>query len=162
VFRLDLQASDLPDASVDLVLTPHVLEHVPDTDRALAELHRILVPGGSIHLQVPLLQAATAPPVTPEFHGDDTPVFWRFGWDLTERLRTHGFSTSVLVTRPFADAVRTDRAWPLPHSREFDVAGILAAAPPDDLVVVADTATVRQMGFEPGYMFVTWEARRPA
>jgi SAM-dependent methyltransferase len=160
--RIDLQAIDLPDRSVGLVLTPHVLEHVPDTDRALSELFRILVPGGAIHLQVPLLQAATAPPTSPEFHGDDTPVFWRFGWDLTERLRAHGFSTTVLVTRSLADAVHTDRTWPLPHSREFDVAGILAAASSEDLVVVAETSTTRQMGFEPGYMFATWEARRPA
>ena len=29
--QIDLQSIDLPDASVDVVLTPHVLEHVPET-----------------------------------------------------------------------------------------------------------------------------------
>ena len=37
--QLDLQRIDLPDASLDVVLTPHVLEHVPDTAKALDELH---------------------------------------------------------------------------------------------------------------------------
>jgi acyl-ACP thioesterase len=36
-------------------------------------------------LQVPVLQGRTAPPVEPEFHGDNTPVFWRFGPELTDR-----------------------------------------------------------------------------
>lgn len=80
VVQLDLQAIDLPDASVDVVLTPHVLEHVPDTDRALAELFRILTPGGSVFLQVPLPQAVTGVPAEPEYHGDHTLVFFRFGW----------------------------------------------------------------------------------
>jgi SAM-dependent methyltransferase len=85
--RLDLQAIDLPDACVDVLLCAHVLEHVPDTDKALAELHRVVAPGGHLLLQVPVLQGRTAPPGEPEFHGDDTPVFWRFGFDLTARLR---------------------------------------------------------------------------
>jgi ubiquinone/menaquinone biosynthesis C-methylase UbiE len=45
---LDLQSIVLPDASVDVVLTPHVLEHVPDTDRALSELLRVLRPAGHV------------------------------------------------------------------------------------------------------------------
>lgn len=157
--RVDLQAIDLPDASLDVVLTPHVLEHVPDTDRALAELHRVLAPGGVVLLQVPLLQAATAPPAEPEFHGDDTPVFWRFGWDLTDRLRDHGFEVSVLVPQALAEAAGA--GWPGPSSPEFDADAIARAADPAALTVVADAAASRQQGFEPGYQFVTWRASRP-
>ena len=62
MLRLDLQAIDLPDATVDVLLTPHVVEHVPDTDRALAEIHRILAPGGRMYLQVPVLQGRTGTP----------------------------------------------------------------------------------------------------
>ena len=88
--QLDLQQIDLPDASVDVILTPHVLEHVPDTDRALSELFRVIAPGGRMYLQVPLSRGQTAAPTTPEFHDDNTPVFWNFGWDLTDRRASGG------------------------------------------------------------------------
>lgn len=156
--RVDLQDIDLPDASLDVILTPHVLEHVPDTDRALAEIRRVLAPGGTMYLQIPLLQAVTAPPVEPEFHGDDTPVFWRFGWDLTDRLRSQGFDVSVLVPQSLAD--RAGAGWPGESSPEFDADAIVRAAAPQDLTVVADDTSSRLQGFEPGYMFVTWRAVR--
>ena len=35
MIKLDLQDMALPDSSVDVVLTPHVLEHVPGTEQAL-------------------------------------------------------------------------------------------------------------------------------
>ena len=71
--QIDLQQIDMPDASVDVILTPHVLEHVPDTGRALAELFRVVAPGGRVYLQVPLVYGVTAAPTVPEFHADNTP-----------------------------------------------------------------------------------------
>jgi SAM-dependent methyltransferase len=155
--RLDLQAIDLPDGCVDVMLCAHVLEHVPDTDKALAELRRVIAPGGHLLLQVPVLQSHTAPPTEPEFHGDDTPVFWRFGFDLTALLRGVGFVTELLCTAQLADAVTsTTNPW---HewSGEFDVPDILAGAIADDLVVVADHPTSARLGIDPGYMYLTWD-----
>ncbi len=43
-----------PDAAFDLVLTSETLEHVPDLDRALAEIARVLRPGGLHIFTVPL------------------------------------------------------------------------------------------------------------
>jgi SAM-dependent methyltransferase len=43
---LDLTNIDRPDASYDVVLCIHVLEHVPDDGKALREILRILKPGG--------------------------------------------------------------------------------------------------------------------
>lgn len=159
--KLDLQRIDLDDASLDVLLTPHVLEHVPDTDRALAEIHRVLAPSGRMYLQVPVLQGETARPQEPEFHGDDTPVEWRFGPDLTTRLRRHGFRTRLLCTRKLYELVfaGADR-WPGPTSPEFDVASILAALDLADLEPVAEPEVSRRLGLEPGYMFLTWEAVR--
>lgn len=158
VVRLDLQAIDLPDSSIDVLLTPHVLEHVPKTDDALAEIMRVLAPGGRMYLQVPLLQGLTAPPTEPEFHGDNTPVFWRFGFDLTARLRAHGFQTHLLCTDDWLEAAREGRTeWPTGWSAEFDVPSMLAHVIPDDLTSVADTAAGHRFGFEPSYMFLTWE-----
>lgn len=44
-------AQDLPfhDESFDVVMANHMLYHVPDRPRALAEIRRVLVPGGAFH-----------------------------------------------------------------------------------------------------------------
>jgi SAM-dependent methyltransferase len=155
--RLDLQAIDLPDACIDVILCAHVLEHVPDTDKAITELRRVVAPGGHVLLQVPVLQGRTAPPAEPEFHDDDTPVFWRFGFDLTERLRDAGFVAELMCTAQLADAVGSmTNPW---HdwSGEFDVPDILAGAVADDLVAVADASTSARLGIDPGYMYLTWD-----
>jgi SAM-dependent methyltransferase len=155
--RLDLQAIDLPDACVDVLVCAHVLEHVPDTDRALAELRRVIAPQGHLLLQVPVLQGRTERPAEPEFHGDDTPVFWRFGFDLTGRLRDAGFTTELLCTVSFADAVKSGSNPWTEWSSEFDVVDLLVSAIPDDLVAIADRETSARLGVDPGYMYLAWD-----
>lgn len=49
----DGKAIPLKDASVDLVITQEVLEHIPDYRAALSELERVLRPGGKIYCQLP-------------------------------------------------------------------------------------------------------------
>jgi SAM-dependent methyltransferase len=155
--RLDVQALDVPDQAFDVILTPHVLEHVPDTDRALSELRRVLAPGGRMFLQVPVLQGLTAPPTEPEFHGDNTPVFWRFGFDLTARLRDHGFDTTLLCLQPWAEAVESAvTEWPTETAPEVDVADMLKRAIADDLDVVADATAAERLGLTESYMYLTW------
>ncbi len=152
--KLDLQDIALPDASLDVILSSHVLEHVPDTGTALRELHRVLVEGGHLYLQIPLLQAETAPPVTPEFHGDDTPVLWRFGWDLLDLLDDAGFAATPLVAPGFsasAGEVGSTRG-------EFNVGEIVDNAPHDALVELGGPKVAEQSGWRPAYMFVTFEA----
>ena len=39
--------------SADFVLMENVLEHMPDTNKILAEIHRILKPGGKVRIVVP-------------------------------------------------------------------------------------------------------------
>lgn len=51
--RIDLLDIDSPDASFDLVIANHVLEHVDDDARALREILRVLRPGGRAILQTP-------------------------------------------------------------------------------------------------------------
>jgi hypothetical protein len=157
--QLDLQAIDLPDDSLDVMLCAHVLEHVPDTDKALAELRRVISPNGHLVLQVPVLQSRTAPPTEPEFHEDNTPVFWRFGFDLTARLREHGFDTDLLCTEQFAAAVEAGTNPWNEWSGEFDVPDLVASAIAEDLVVVADRSQSARLGVDPGYMYLTWDCR---
>lgn len=155
--KVDLMAIGLPDDSVDVLLTPHVLEHVPDTALALREILRILTPGGRMYLQVPLLQGVTAPPTEPEFHGDDTPVFWRFGWDLTETLRAVGFETTVLVTDEWCDSLSGVSPRPAEIGDGFAINDICDHVVDDDLVAVSTPEITRRFGFLATYQFVTWE-----
>jgi SAM-dependent methyltransferase len=160
--QLDLEALDLETDSLDVILSPHVLEHVRDTDRALNEMYRVLKPGGRIYLQVPVQQGWTTPPATPELHGDNTPVCWRFGLDLTERLREVGFRVRLLCNRGFYHQVASGaERWPDPTPDDIDVPALLAAARLDDLVPLADDEETRRLGFHPAYMFLTWEGRKP-
>jgi SAM-dependent methyltransferase len=53
VVRGDLTALPFPDASVDRVIASEVLEHIPDDATALAEIARVLAPGGRAAVSVP-------------------------------------------------------------------------------------------------------------
>jgi SAM-dependent methyltransferase len=53
VVRGDLLALPFPDASVDRVIASEVLEHIPDDTTAMAEIARVLRPGGTVAVTVP-------------------------------------------------------------------------------------------------------------
>jgi SAM-dependent methyltransferase len=53
VVRGDLRALPVPGASVDRVIAAEVLEHIPDDAAALAEIARVLRPGGRVAVTVP-------------------------------------------------------------------------------------------------------------
>ncbi len=54
--RVDLTAMDIyPDESVDVLLCSHVLEHVPEDRKAMAEMRRVLRPDGFAIILVPLV-----------------------------------------------------------------------------------------------------------
>jgi hypothetical protein len=63
-----VEALPMEDASVDLVITQEVLEHVRDPFGAMREIARVLKPGGKAYVQLPFMIG---------YHGcpDD---FWRF------------------------------------------------------------------------------------
>jgi SAM-dependent methyltransferase len=78
----DLAALPFPDGSIDGVLCEMVLEHVPDAHRALAEVRRVLRPGGRVYFALPFLWPYHASPhdyrrwtvsgVTRDFQGLET------------------------------------------------------------------------------------------
>lgn len=53
VVRGDLLHLPFPDASVDRVMASEVLEHIPDDVTAMAEIARVLKPGGRVAVTVP-------------------------------------------------------------------------------------------------------------
>lgn len=54
VKQADLSKLAIEDESVDLLLCNHVIEHVPDVPLALSEILRVLAPGATAILQVPI------------------------------------------------------------------------------------------------------------
>jgi arsenite methyltransferase len=66
----DAESIPLPDASVDVVTTNGVLNLVPDKPRAIAEIYRVLKPGGRLQIA----DIALARPVSARFRQD--PQMW--------------------------------------------------------------------------------------
>jgi SAM-dependent methyltransferase len=93
--RVDVAALPYGDRTVDVFVCSHVLEHVPDDRAALRELRRVLRPGGTGVLLVPIVLAA------PRIDEDPGPLSaaerWRrFGQDDHVRLYTkQGFVERV-------------------------------------------------------------------
>jgi SAM-dependent methyltransferase len=53
VMPVILETAQLPDASVDVLVMLHVIEHVPDPLATLKEVYRVLKPGGIVVLETP-------------------------------------------------------------------------------------------------------------
>lgn len=92
---------DLPfaDASFDWVLCNHVLEHIPNDTKAIQELFRVLKPGGTALLQVPLdsKREVTFEDNSITDKAERTKIFGQYdhvrvyGMDYFEKLRKTGF-----------------------------------------------------------------------
>jgi SAM-dependent methyltransferase len=101
--QIDITAIPDPDASFDVILCSHVLEHVPDDRQALCELARVLKPTGWALLIVPL---AAGPTVEDAAVTDPQERLRRFGQedhvriygsDFPSRLEAAGFAVTAVV-----------------------------------------------------------------
>jgi SAM-dependent methyltransferase len=101
--KMDLTAIPYPGDSFDAIYCSHVLEHIPDDRKAMAELHRVLKPGGWAILQVPLDATRAETVEDPSITDPDERerVFWQFdhvrlyGRDYGNRLAEAGFIVEV-------------------------------------------------------------------
>jgi SAM-dependent methyltransferase len=59
----DVHRIPLPDASFDCVFCTGTLQYVQDPPGVLAEIHRLLKPGGIVHVEAPFLQIYAPDPV---------------------------------------------------------------------------------------------------
>jgi SAM-dependent methyltransferase len=66
--NVDLQQLPFDDASYDFVFASHVLEHVPDDEKAISEIRRILKPKGVAVLPVPIIAEHTVEYPAPNPH----------------------------------------------------------------------------------------------
>lgn len=74
----------------DLVWASHVLEHIPEVDTAIREIHRVLRPGGFAMFDVPIVALRTRRLLQP----DELGHVWAPGWDWMDRYRQAGFLCS--------------------------------------------------------------------
>ncbi len=106
--RLDITRIPLPDASYDVVMAHHVLEHIPDDRAAMRELFRILAPGGIAILSVPINASrhetyenpAIVGPVEREVHFSAPDHRRYYGLDFADRLVEAGFAVETFRLPP--------------------------------------------------------------
>jgi ubiquinone/menaquinone biosynthesis C-methylase UbiE len=69
--QMDATALRYPDATFDAVVSMHAIEHIPDLDAALAEMVRVVRPGGALVLVYPAepIQGIFAIPTSILLHG---------------------------------------------------------------------------------------------
>ncbi|MAO10736.1 MAG: SAM-dependent methyltransferase [Flavobacteriaceae bacterium] len=105
---------DLPfkDSEFDFIICNHVLEHIPDDTKAMKELYRILAPGGTAILQIPLENdrkitfeddSITDPKERARIFGQYDHVRI-YGMDYFDKLASVGFSVQAVdYTKTFSE-----------------------------------------------------------
>jgi ubiquinone/menaquinone biosynthesis C-methylase UbiE len=99
IVRMDAEKLDFPDATFDVALSSLGLMYVPDTDRAIAEMRRVLKPGGRAAVAVWGARrncgwADIFPIVDARVKSEVCPLFFRLGTGdaLTRELEAAGFT----------------------------------------------------------------------
>ncbi|WP_051340789.1 class I SAM-dependent methyltransferase [Azospirillum halopraeferens] len=114
--QADLTDLPFPDAAFDMVVSSHVLEHVPDDRAALREIARVLKPSGRAVLMFPFDPRRP----TAEDAAMDTPAkrmaayghpyhYRIYGSDTPARLAACGLSAAVVATRDLLSGHRRRR-----------------------------------------------------
>lgn len=109
----DLTSTALRTASMDAVVCVHVLEHIQDDKAAIAELRRVLRPGGWAVISVPVRPdgptledpSIVSPEDRERVFGEPNHVRL-YGFDLADRLRDAGFNVTVDRASEIPDDVR--------------------------------------------------------
>ncbi len=104
-FAIDLTSADVPDNSYDVLYASHVLEHIPDDHKALAEIARIVKPGGFAILPVPLVGEFTIEydsPVRAEFGHVRAP-----GYDYFDRFSKYFSRVQTYSSSDFDERYQT-------------------------------------------------------
>jgi ubiquinone/menaquinone biosynthesis C-methylase UbiE len=111
----NLEAMTFPDASIDIVVTQDVLEHVYDPSSVFKEICRVLRPGGAHIFTVPIVNKHRGTQIwatrnddgtpcflsTPEYHGNPvdhrgSPVTMHWGYDIVQYIQqASGLPTTI-------------------------------------------------------------------
>jgi SAM-dependent methyltransferase len=102
MMKMDITKIDFPDNTFDVIICNHVLEHIIDDRKAMAELLRVLKPGGWGILQVPISLSLeeTYEDISITRPADRASAFGQsdhvriYAMDYVDRLRQTGFEVS--------------------------------------------------------------------
>jgi SAM-dependent methyltransferase len=100
--KFDIQEIPFADNSYDVVICNHVYEHVPDDKQAMAEIYRIVKPGGFAISLVPVEfdreQTYEDPSITDprerQKHFNQKDHYRIYGKDFPERMKEAGFKVT--------------------------------------------------------------------
>jgi SAM-dependent methyltransferase len=104
-YYLDIQAIDMPDNQFDIIICSHVLEHIPDDQKAMREMHRILKARGIAIILVPLWpsekhatyeNAAITDERDRIMHFGQYDHLRIYGLDVADRLENAGFQVEIV------------------------------------------------------------------
>ncbi len=101
--HVDIQALPYSDNTFDLILCSHVLAHVPDDQKALQELRRVLKPDGQLVLQARLhphahtleKPEAVTPQQRLQAYGQ-ADRYRNYGQDFAQRVAAQGFAVEAV------------------------------------------------------------------
>lgn len=107
--KMDITQMSVPDGCYSIIVCFHVLEHVRDDAAAMSELFRVLRPGGTAYVQVPVRGEVTFedPHADP---GDYERLFGQcdhvrfYGMDVRDRLVNAGFVVKTVSPSESFDA----------------------------------------------------------
>jgi SAM-dependent methyltransferase len=89
------KSNTLPDARFDCIVCTHVLQSIFDVQQAVAELHRILAPGGVLLVAEPQISQCDS-------RYDE---LWRFTRDGLTRLLLTAFAPAELTTQAYGNSL---------------------------------------------------------
>lgn len=101
--QMDITQIDYPDNYFDVILCNHVLEHIPNDQKAMQELYRVLKPHGWAILQVPFAEKlaktyedfSITDPAEREIHFGQFDHVRIYGQDYPQKLQNAGFNVST-------------------------------------------------------------------
>jgi SAM-dependent methyltransferase len=105
VLEMDFAFLEFPDASFDLVWCRHAIEHSVFPFFTLAELNRVLKPGGVLYLEVPAPDTACRHQTNPNHYS----VLGKSMW--LELIRRTGFPSARVLDLNFQVAAGPDTYW---------------------------------------------------
>lgn len=116
MLAMDIRDLEFDDGSFDLVICNHVLEHVKEDRKAIAELFRVLKRGGYGSIQVPMKgeeteedDSVTDPAERERLYGQSDHVRWYGRTDFKHRLAEAGFEVMEMHKDELAAAEQLAR-----------------------------------------------------